>query len=129
MATGHLYINTRDELVRISSSNIVYIESDGNCTNIVLTNKQRVTVFTSLGNMQQFLSDSLREHASTFVRLGRRFIVNIDFVYKVQPLHQSLILTDGMHFTFQLNVPKDPLRQLKDILSGRIPSKTLINIE
>lgn len=44
MATGHLYINTRDELIRLDCSKIVYMEGDGNYTNIVLANKQKVSV-------------------------------------------------------------------------------------
>ena len=102
MATGHLYINTRDELIRLDCSKIVYMEGDGNYTNIVLVNKQKVSVCMNLSHMQQFISESLRERASIFARIGKRFIVNLNFIYKVQPLLQSLVVTDGVHFTFQL---------------------------
>ena len=66
MATGHLYINTRDELIRLDCSKIVYMEGDGNYTNIVLVNKQKVSVCMNLSHMQQFISESLRERASIF---------------------------------------------------------------
>lgn len=51
MATGHLYINTRDELIRLDCSKIVYMEGDGNYTNIVLVNKQKVSVCMNLSHM------------------------------------------------------------------------------
>lgn len=128
MATGHLYINTRDELIRLDCSKIVYMEGDGNYTNIVLANKQKVSVCMNLSHMQQFISESLRERASIFARIGKRFIVNLSFIYKVQPLLQSLVVTDGVHFTFQLSISKEALRQLKDILVGRVPNKTSVNV-
>ena len=80
MATGHLYINTRDELIRLDCSKIVYMEGDGNYTNIVLANKQKVSVCMNLSHMQQFISESLRERASIFARIGKRFIVNLNFI-------------------------------------------------
>ncbi len=129
MNTGLLYINTRDELIRLDCSKIVYMEGDGNYTNIILINKQKVAVCMNLSHMQQFISESLRERASLFARVGKRFIVNLNFIYKVQPLQQSLVVTDGVNFAFQLGISKDALRKLKDILVGRVPNKTHINIE
>ena len=52
MATGFLYLNTRNELIRLDCSKIVYMEGDGNYTNIVLVNKQKVAVCMNLSNMQ-----------------------------------------------------------------------------
>ena len=37
---------------------------------------------------------------------------------------QSLVVTDGVHFTFQLGVSKEALKKLKEILVGRVPNKT-----
>ena len=128
MATGFLYLNTRNELIRLDCSKIVYMEGDGNYTNIVLVNKQKVAVCMNLSNMQQFISESLRERASIFARIGKRFIVNLNFIYKVQPLLQSLVVPDGVHFTFQLGISKEALKQLKDILVGRVPDRTQINV-
>lgn len=51
MATGYLYLNTRDELIRLDCSKIVYMEGDGNYTNIVLVNKQKVSVCMNLSHI------------------------------------------------------------------------------
>ena len=129
MNVGYLYINTRNELIRLDCSKIVYMEGDGNYTHVVLINKQKVSVCMNLCHMQQFLSESLRGRASIFVRVGKRFIVNLNFIYKVQPLLQSLVLTDGVSFAFQLGVSKEALKQLKDILVGMIPRQKHIKME
>jgi DNA-binding LytR/AlgR family response regulator len=129
MNNGILYINTRNELIRLDCSKIVYMEGDGNYTSIVLVNKQKASVCMNLTRMQQFISESLRERASIFARVGKRFIVNLTFIYKVQPLLQSLVVTDGVNFAFQLGISKEALKQLKDILVNRASNKAPTNIE
>lgn len=124
MATEYLYINTRDELIRLECSKIVYMEGDGNYTNIVLINKQKTSVCMNLSEMQRLISERLRERASIFVRIGKRFIVNMNYIYKVQPLHQSLVVTDGINFAFQLGISKEALRKLKDLMIQRVNNNT-----
>lgn len=129
MSAIYLYLNTRNELIRLDCSKIVYMEGDGNYTSIILVNKQKVTICMNLSRMQQFISESLRERASFFARVGKRFIINLNYVYKVQPLLQSLVVTDGVNFTFQLGVSKEALKQLKDLLVGRVPNKIHVDVE
>jgi len=129
MSATYLYLNTRNELIRLDCFKIVYMEGDGNYTNIVLANKQKVTICMNLSHMQRFISESLRERASFFARVGKRFIINLNYVYKVQPLLQSLVVTDGVNFTFQLGVSKEALKQLKDLLVGRVPNKIHVDVE
>lgn len=116
MTTDYLYINTRDELLRFDCSKIVYMEGDGNYTNIVLVNKMNASVCLNLSDMQRLISESLKEHASIFARVGKRFIVNLNFVYQINILRQMLTVTDGVHFAFQLGISKEALRKLKDIM-------------
>lgn len=116
MATEYLYINTRDELYRLECSKIVYMEGDGNYTNIVLVNKQKASVCMNLSEMQRLISENLRERASIFARVGKRFIINLNFVYQINVLRQMLTVTDGTHFAFQLGISKEALRQLKAIM-------------
>lgn len=129
MATEYLYINTRDELLRIDCSKIVYIEGDGNYTHIVLVNKIKASVCMNLSQMQLFISENLKERASIFARVGKRFIVNLHFVYQINILRQSLTVTDGVHFAFQLGISKEALRQLKIIMVEHANKKKLENTQ
>lgn len=114
--TEYLYINTRDELLRIDCTKIVYMEGDGNYTNIVLINKIRASVCMNLSEMQKLISNSLRERSRYFVRIGKRFIVNVNFIHHINVLRQSLTVTDGVHFTFQLGISKEALKQMKALM-------------
>lgn len=111
----YLHLNTRDEFLRIDISKIIYFEADGNYTNIVLANQLKGIVCMNLAHMQQVLSDSLKEKASVFARVGKRHIINHTYVYQINVLRQKLILSDGENFTFQLDVSKEALKQLKEL--------------
>ncbi|MGM9846600.1 MAG: LytTR family transcriptional regulator DNA-binding domain-containing protein [Muribaculaceae bacterium] len=110
-----LYFNSRDELLRIDVRNIVYFEADGNYTNIVSVNKLKGVVCVNLAQMQKYLNDSDVVKNYVFARIGKKYIVNMDYVYSINTLHQSLILSDGSSFAFKLTIGKDALKQLKHI--------------
>lgn len=111
----YLYLNSRDELYKIDISKIVYFEAVGNCTNIVFCNKMKGNVCMNLARMQILLSQNLKDSSSRFVRIGKRFIINLDYVYLISVLKKQLVLSDGNVFAFQLNISKEALKKLKEM--------------
>lgn len=118
MATDKLFIffNSRDELVRIDASRIVYFEADGNYTDIVMVNKLRAKVNMNLGDMERAIAAQIGDDAKVFMRIGKRFIINMQFVYSINVLKQQLILSDYDHFAFQVNISKDALKKMKELM-------------
>ena len=118
MITGKLYVffNSRDELLRIDTSKIVYFEADGNYTNIVMVNKLRAAVCMNLGEMERALADQMGEDAKIFMRIGKRFIINMRYVYSINVLKQQLVLSDYDHFAFQVSISKDALKKMKELM-------------
>ncbi len=110
-----LYINFRDDFLRISISSIVYFEAEGNYTNIVLKNGMKGTVCMNLLQVQDLLSRSLKEVATTFARVGRKHIVNLNYVFQISILRQRLVLSDGDRFSYNLAVSKDALKKLREM--------------
>ncbi|MBO6145032.1 MAG: LytTR family transcriptional regulator [Prevotella sp.] len=111
-----LYFNTRDELNRIDVDKIVYFEADGNYTDIVMVNKLRAAVCMNLGDMEKSLAHQLRPEENTFMRIGKRFIINMRYVYQINVLKQHLILSDYDHFAFQISISKEALRKVKELM-------------
>ena len=111
-----LVFNSRDEMLRIDVSRIVYFEADGNYTYIVTCNKLKSAVCMNLGLMEDVLANRLREKKSIFARIGKKYIVNLNYVYKISPLKKQLVLTDFSNFAYQLEVSRDALKSLKDIM-------------
>ncbi len=115
MKNYYLYLNSRDEFLRIDICKIVFFEADGNYTNIVLANQLKGVVCMNLARMQQVLSDRLKEQASIFARVGKKHIINLSYVYQINVLKQRLVLSDGDNFTFSLEVSKEALKNLREL--------------
>ena len=116
MKTNILYFNMRDELLRLDISKIVYFESDGNYTNIVTTNQLKATIGMNLGLMEKELAKQLGIRANRFCRMGKRYIVNLNYVCRVQTNIQRLTMSDCQFFSYQIRVSKEALKKLKDMM-------------
>ena len=112
----YLFLNSRDELLRLDIHNIVYFEPDGNYTNIISANKLKGVVCANLAQMQKMLSERLKEGASVFARVGKKYIINLSHIYAINTVRQYVILSDGATFAYQLNIGKDALKELKHIM-------------
>ena len=116
----HLYFNTRDELLKVPLSQVVYFEAEGNYSAIYFRNGLQSQVLASLNTIERLISDSFKlqqqdEHL-VFIRIGRRYIVNIEYIYHINVLKQKLLLTDFVSArAYELNVSKEALKNLKNI--------------
>lgn len=111
-----ILFNSRDELLRMEVGKIVYFEADGNYTHIVSVNKLKATIAASLTKTEQVLTAQLGADAVLFMRVGKRFIVNVRYVYSINLTRQHLVLSDQEHFAYQLPVSKDALKRMKELM-------------
>ena len=111
-----IYFNSRDKLIRLDTQKIVYFEGDGNYTYIVTANKQKVCITLNLAHTEDALAAQLGEKAKRFMRIGKRFIVNMNFIYQVDIQKQVLMLSDYEHFLFQIPVSKEALKAVKNLV-------------
>ena len=116
-ASGFLYFNSRDELLKVDLRRVVYFEADGNYTKIVSSNGLTSMVLLNLGKMEELLALRSKTESSRFARIGKRFVVNMSFIYGINVLKQELTLSDQRFFTETISLSKDALRKLKDIMS------------
>ena len=112
----YIFFNSRDELQRIEVSKIVYFEADGNYTTIVMVNKLRASICMNLGEMERTLASQLGSESLRFMRIGKRFIVNMNYIYQVDIQKQVLMLSDCEHFLFQMPVSKEALKAVKELV-------------
>jgi DNA-binding LytR/AlgR family response regulator len=70
----------------------------------------------NLSHTEEALAAQIGEHAQRFMRIGKRFIVNMEYIYMVDIPKQNLILTDNEHFVYQLPISKDALRNVKELI-------------
>lgn len=111
-----VYFNSRDKLIRLDVQRIAYFESDGNYTYIVTSNKQKVCLTMNLAHTEEAIAVQLGETAKQFMRIGKRFVVNMNYIYQVDIQKQHLLLSDWQHFIYQLPISKDALKIVKDLV-------------
>lgn len=114
--TDYLHFNSRDEFHRIDISKIVYFQSNGNYTDIILTNKVRVVIGISLVKLETYLSETLKEKARCFIRVGKCCIINTDYILSINTIGQSLTLTDYNQSSIKISISKEALKKLKNIM-------------
>ena len=66
--------------------------------------------------MEKALAEQLGPTDKTFMRIGKRFIINMQYIYQINVLKQQLILSDYDHFAFQISVSKDALKKMKELM-------------
>ena len=113
MTRQRVYFN---KLIRIDIQKIIYFEGDGNYTYVVTANKQKVCVTMNLSHTEEALATQLGENAKHFLRIGKRFIVNMNYIYQVDIQKQVLMLSDNERFLFQMPVSKEALKAVKELV-------------
>ena len=103
-------------------SRIAYFGADGNYTNSILANGLKGIVCMNLAKMKEVLEASLKEKAAIFARIGKKYIINLGFVFKIDVARQNLVLSDGISFSYTLSLSKDALKGLKDVFVTSISS-------
>ena len=115
----HLIISTSNELLRVAASHIIYISSDGNYSNLLMSGGEIRMVTFQLGQIEEMIQQQLPEMRSNFIRIGRSLIININHVYHINISRQQLLLKDRDN-TYTLSASKEALKALKEFIEKNI---------
>lgn len=114
-----LIISGVNELVRIKPERVVYVESDGNYSTMVLHDKTEQVFTMNLAHCQQLMEEQLGKEAMTFIRLGKQLIVNRAYIFKINVNKQQLIMSNTeVNNAFTLQASKEALKQLKALIES-----------
>ena len=111
-----IYFNSRDTLIRIDITQVAFFEGDGNYTYIVTANKMKTCLTMNLSHTEDALAAQLGDQAKRFMRIGKRFIVNMNYIYQVDIQKQQLTLSDYNRFVFHLPISKEALKAVKELV-------------
>lgn len=121
---NRLCLNSRDELIVIRLDQVAYLESNGNYSNVVMISGTKIMLTFGLGKMEQYIANSFRETGrSYFVRLGRKFIINQRYLFRISVPQQRLVLSDMAGHSYSLSVPKTLLRNYKELMRSGFERK------
>ena len=83
MSSKIIIISNTNELVRVRPERIVYIESDGNYSTMVLHDKTEHVFTMNLAHCQELIEQQLGKEAETFIRIGKQLIINREYIFKI----------------------------------------------
>lgn len=86
-----LTIKNKNEVLYLRLDNILYIQADGNYCNIYLADGGVINTLTyQRAEIARMLEDQLPESSKRFALLGRSYMINTDYVLRIQPSKQLL---------------------------------------
>ena len=116
-----LIISNTNELVRVKPERVVYVESDGNYSTMVLHDETKLVFTMNLAHCQQLIEEQLGKEAETFIRIGKQLIINRTYIFKINPTKQQLIMSNmEVNHAIELQASKEALKQLKVYLESTI---------
>lgn len=119
MSSKVLIISNSNELVRVKPERVVYVVSDGNYSTMVMHDKTKLVFTMNLSSCQQLMEEQLGKEAMTFIRLGKQLIVNREYIFKINPNKQKLIMSNmEVNEAIELQASKEALKQLKALLES-----------
>ena len=121
MSSKELIISNSNEIVRVTPERVVYVESDGNYSTMVLHDKTEQVFTMNLAHCQELIEKQLGRDAETFIRIGKQLIVNRAYIFKININKQQLTMADMvLNNAFTLSASKEALKQLKVYLESTI---------
>lgn len=111
-------INTRDELNIIDLDLVACIQANGNYSNIMYIDGNKLMVSVGLSQFEAIIKNAILKQngTNTFVRLGRSVIINNRYLSQINILKQKLTLSDRGTHAYQLTVPKALLKSYKELI-------------
>lgn len=114
-----LFFNTRDEMIKVKLDRVAYLEADSNYCHAVFINGAKATLLTSLANIEALLVERFKGDSPMFIRIGKRYIVNRQYIFQINVPRQRLILTDfNLPGTLEITLSKEALKNLKTLYTN-----------
>ena len=111
---NNLIFTTRDELIRIDISKMIYAEAAGNYVDVHFINGQITMIATTLTNFGALITKMAPETSGRYIRISRKYIVDSRYIMHINHLNQQLVLSDMQTIRpIILKVPNDTLKELK----------------
>ena len=119
MSNKVLIISYTNELARVKPERVVYVESDGNYSTMVLHDKTQLVFTMNLAHCQQMMEEQLGREAMTFIRIGKQLIINRRYIFKINVNKQQLVMSNTeVNQAFTLQASKEALKQLKALIES-----------
>lgn len=109
-----IFSNSGTELLKIRPEDIVYIEADGNYCRMYLRGGFEQQLWFNRQRFISIISRQLRDEKPTFIVVGRSYIINLAYIFRINPVQSELILFDSSKpEQISLHASQEALNKLK----------------
>jgi hypothetical protein len=107
--------NGGTELLKVRSSDIIYVEAEGNYCSMYLAGGFRQQLWFNRQKFIAVINEQMKAEKPVFISVGRSFIVNLAYIYLINPVQGDLILYDSRS-QIKLHASQEALNRLKEII-------------
>lgn len=107
----NLCFGARDELYLVNLDLVMYFQADDHYAYVFYTTGTKFLLPIGLSKIENTLAGQF-PHRSPFLRLGRKYIVNIRCLFHINILKQTILLTDAHGNNHALHIAKPVLRDI-----------------
>ena len=111
-----LLIHTVNEAYSFNPSQIIFIEADGNYSNLHLSNGNEYLLSFQLGQVESIIKEQLSYSNHSFVRVGKSLIINMDELICVNITKQTLEMNQPSGERLLFNASREALKKLMNFL-------------
>lgn len=90
-----IFSNSGTELLKIRPEDIIYIEADGNYCRMHLRGGFQQQLWFNRQRFISIISSQLRDEKPTFIVVGRSYIINMAYIFRINPVQSELVLFDS----------------------------------
>lgn len=109
-----IFSNSGTELLKVHPEDIIYIEADGNYCRMHLRGGFEQQLWFNRQRFISIISKQLRDEKPTFIVVGRSYIINLAYIFRINPVQSELILFDSSKpEQISLHASQEALNKLK----------------
>lgn len=109
-----IFSNSGTELLKVRPEDIVYIEADGNYCRMHLRGGFEQQLWFNRQRFISIISNQLRDEKPTFIVVGRSYIINLAYIFRINPVQSELTLFDSSKpKQISLHASQEALNKLK----------------
>lgn len=109
----NISFGSREEFYLINPNAVMYFQADDHYAHVFYTTGKTFMLPIGLSKVEQRISEQLGKH-SPFVRMGRKYLVNISYLYYISTSKQTVKLVDAQGKSHVLHVAKEALLKIVD---------------
>lgn len=109
--------NGGTEVLNVHPGDIVYVRADGNYCLMTMTGGFEQELWISMKRFASIAEEQLSDGPAAFVVVGRSLIVNLSYIYRINPAKGELVLFDSSNpARISLHASSVALSSLKEYL-------------